>query len=485
MNRNLERDDYLTNLPNWVRLVDLGAEFLVWVLLAGGFFSEAYAVATDARGLAWLGCALLGCWGLLGFALGRWRGASRRPLLAFLAVLGIALLWTGFQILPMPAGLVLALSPPWKEVAASFAEADIDLPQSLTIAVNPARAVESWHQIAAMCGFFLGAGVLATRRAASRRMFIAILVLVVGEALWGIQSFGLEGELRASGAAYNPNHHAAIILMGLPLLLAAPFHLNRQWTSLPHGLWSGRNPLLILFFAAIIAILSWMASLSRASAIIGIAVLAGWIAIEWLGSRRAEASGQSAPDGRWRLAGLWAGILGIVLVLVIVESSTVPEGFAGRSGKEEVWMDRGRMEIWSATMQAFGESPVLGLGQRGTENYLMRYIARPSEKVPVWSHNDYAQVLAEAGVLGSLLLLIGIAGVIWCLRREMALRCELFVWEERLLVRAAGAGLVTVLLHSAVDFPLRIPLIGFQFLLMSALVLGPGGILAGMDDFRE
>jgi len=139
--------------------------------------------------------------------------------------------------------------------------------------------------------------------------------------------------------------------------------------------------------------------------------------------------------------------------------------------------DAGRLRVWRATRAGLMERPLLGLGPAGAETAITRFMQASAEQTAIWSHNDYVQVVAEMGIPVSLtglaLLSILAAQVV----RDVRLRRDAFDWSERVLQRAAAAGVILALLHAVVEFHLRIPLAGFSFLILAALALGPGPLL--------
>lgn len=165
--------------------------------------------------------------------------------------------------------------------------------------------------------------------------------------------------------------------------------------------------------------------------------------------------------------------------MALLGFSSAIEGFMGRA-ENNVGDFLGRVAYWKATLAGWGRSPILGLGLGGTEAAINRFLTdRPTSVQAVWSHNDYVQVFAELGLAGSAALLAGIACFGFRARLE---------WMEQgpALGRRLGgmrlailAGLAMTLIHALFDFHLRLPLVGFQFLLLSALLLtGTKGMIS-------
>lgn len=469
--------DHMLSLPNWVRAVDTVALAIVGLILAGGFFCEGYVTQLQWRGWAFAGCALLGAWGAAGLLLGRWSGRPRAAAAWIVAAGLAAAAWSAVQVRPMPAERIASLSPVWGHIAGDFAEAGVSLRPHIPLAHSPAKGALSWEQLVASIGFFLGVACLATRRGSSIVLLMLMGVVTVAEGAFGAWTFLVEGAPRAYGGAWNPNHHAALTLMGIPVLLAGLVELRRQVPRFSEPLLSGRNPLILVFFLVGVALLGWGAGLSRASILIGVAVLAGWGVLE-LSGVLASARRTGGVRELWRHAGgalVTAVLLGLGVFLLML--AAVPEGVARRGFSADPGILTRRVEFWRAGLEALAETPWLGLGPGGMEQALTRFVRVPTFKNPVHAHNDYIEAVAELGlpaslVVGALLLL---AMVRWA--AESRRRAGDFDRDERLLQRACTAGVLTVLLHSLVDFPLRIPLVGFAFLILLALAVNPGPLL--------
>ncbi|MDK2970880.1 MAG: hypothetical protein PWP23_635 [Candidatus Sumerlaeota bacterium] len=470
-------NDYLVAVPNWVRVVDGIALALVVAILAGGFASEGYIANLEARGWAFAGCALLGIWGVVGWTMGRWSGAPRAAS-RWIAYAGLAaVIWTGVQTIPLSRERVTAISPVWQQVEADFAEAGVPMPERIPIAHSPVRSRLSWNHLVALLGFYLGVATLATRRGSTIVLLVVLCALTVAEGAFGAYTFLVKGVPRAYGAAWNPSHHAALTLMGIPVLVAALLELRRQIPRYSDAILSGRNPLILLFFLVGVALLGWGAGLSRASIMFGLLVLTGWGVLELWAALKSSGE-RTGLRGLWRLAG--GGLVVIVLLcgaVLLLVLAAVPEGVAHRGFSADPAMLTRRVDFWRASVEALRETPWLGLGPAGTEHALTRFVHVPTFKNPVHSHNDYVQSVAELGIPAAAVVLVLLLVGAVLLLRDWRNQRRVFDWEERLLRRACGAGVLTILLHTLVDFPLRIPLVGFVFLILLALVVNPGPLL--------
>jgi O-antigen ligase len=112
------------------------------------------------------------------------------------------------------------------------------------------------------------------------------------------------------------------------------------------------------------------------------------------------------------------------------------------------------------------DRPWLGVGLGGFETAYPAYQSRPSDSVWTHAHNDLAEALAESGLAGGLLMLAALA---------MFFRLAFTRLGERLRNDAgwiqvgAALGCCGLLMHSFVDFNLRIPANAAWFAVLAAV----------------
>ncbi len=464
-----------SGLPGWIRTGDTAAEIVVWLILIGGFFSLGYVVNPLLRGWAWLACGLLGAWSAIGLGAGRWGGSGLRTARCGMAVLAIPILWCGFQLIPLSSDFVLRISPVQREIQTSFREAGLSLQGKISLAHSPAKGLRSWNQLVASGLFFAGVCLLTARRSCSLRLCALVALVSLAEGWIGAIRYA-KGVPRASGAIFNSNHHAALVVMGLPLYFARLVQWKRYSPRLRYGsIMSGSNPLLLFYGLGLVAIIGWLAAISRGSLILSGGVLVVWIVIEFWGALRELREGEKIPVSAL-LIGLLAGVVFSLSLAALVTSSSIYQGFATRGWKDEL-SGAGRMELWRATAEALMQTPWLGLGLFGTENALNQYGAMPMTLIPIRSHNDYVQIIAEMGVPASAVALMFLGRMLVSMIRDWSGRIRRSDWSRGLMQRAALAGVLAALAHAAVDFHLRIPEIGFVFLILLALAVNEGTLL--------
>ncbi len=122
-----------------------------------------------------------------------------------------------------------------------------------------------------------------------------------------------------------------------------------------------------------------------------------------------------------------------------------------------------RHKIWSLSLKAFYSYPVFGSGMGTFPDLIETYRKEPEFTALIeHAHNDYLEILTEAGIMGGFLLFYPLLMVFYRTYKE---------WETRRypLVKYVGAGLISSVIaavfHSFFDFPLRVPVISLLFVL--------------------
>lgn len=128
-----------------------------------------------------------------------------------------------------------------------------------------------------------------------------------------------------------------------------------------------------------------------------------------------------------------------------------------------------RQSIWRATWEMIKDHPVAGVGFGGYAVAIPKYHDASGEVTPQEAHNDYLELLASGG-------LIGLAICIWFIVSFLAVaRKQVGTPAGSRYLRAARfgalAGILTVCVHSLVDFGLHIPINSFVLTVLISVVL--------------
>lgn len=348
-----------------------------------------------------------------------WTGlAGRDQLVLALDLAGVEPGWLPVSITPdLTWQSVLALLPP----AAAFL-AVLTAPQPLT-----ARLI-LLYLIAAVVGVLIGVGQLAS---GGVRPF-----------LWSATQPGL-----VSGFFANRNHLATLLLACLPFAAVIGGAALRGHDDRRLPLWFGA-----LFMG--LAVISLAAIRSRAGVILFgptviLSLLAAWIA-----------SGRGRPTPA--LLGMAGAIAAAVCAVAVLALPPVLARFEIQSAPET------RFEAWPTIADAAQTWLPLGSGI-GSFDTVYRSVEPLDRLGPLYlnqAHNDYLETWLEAGWPGAALI---IAFLVWYGRRLWA------AWRaptsrERDFQRAASIALLIMLVHSAVDYPLRTVFLAMMFAVCAAIL---------------
>ncbi len=442
------------------------------LVYAGGFVGAAYVPLDRFRAFAWIGCGWLLFWSLATVLFTE----DRHPSLPSRWLIAVMTFWTliaGVQILPLPASLVTLLSPPWKLFVQTASSARIAPPSSLTLSTAAEATRLSFDQLLAATGFLFAASVLCTERGG--RGFVLRLLIggTLAAGVFGLFGLGIREGDRLSGIFGNPNHFAAFLATGLPLAASIAWRMKPQRIVQVQS-----DKFMFLASLVVLCFTSWLLTLSRASIIFGLAAFSVWLVIENRQRRESSPSFRQSRQSRIEL------VLMVVALLVLIAFSGVSSTLMERLDGTGPGIDL-RPRMWIAGFQTFLDAPLLGVGFGGSEYGLNRHltgIALP--RAPVEVHSDWIQLLADTGLtgfLGTVLLTVGLLRSLHLQRLARSGNQPPWLTLER---RALATGLVAVLAHSAVDFPLRIPLAGLQFLMATSLFLSTGRLTLKSESHR-
>ncbi len=432
-----------------------------WVLPAAGL-TNAAALGLLGLELACSGRRLRGHWAWV--AAGLW-----------LAVLCL-------QLAPI-AGLVPVLSPNtealWERARAAGMT---DLPSRLSL--TPARTRVALAMLAQI-GL---TGWLVYNTFTTRRGLLLLSACVAGAALANaVAAFAptyLGGKplyaalgVRShppSGTFLNRNHFGCLLAMGLVQLAGLAWIVFRarehdsgaggpRQRTLEERLRRRRGPLLLaLVLAAVPVAMGLVFSLSRGAAV---GATAGLLTFVLLGTR-----GSSSRTRRTLLAATGL-VLGVILVGAIEALTDLWDRYEALMTLGNIGLD-GRWTIWCETVELLRRFPLFGIGLDAFERVSPLVESGFSAgRISFHAHNDYLELLAEAGLpLGILGLALVFAGLALLLRR--ALRCRDLIC--RTLAAASWCSLLAVALHEAVDYNLRAPANAFLAVSLAVLCLAAG-----------
>ncbi len=267
------------------------------------------------------------------------------------------------------------------------------------------------------------------------------------------------------GPFYNRHHFAAYmeLAMSVPLGLLFSGAIERD-----------KRPLYI--FAVILMGIALIMTGSRGAMISVVAEVIFLVA--FMGFRREkEAEVKAEKSGRVRAALMHVG-LALALVLVLVGGAVL---FGGEEALSRmvgtVSMDdptTGRAHFWGVTLDIIRNHPVMGSGLGSYGVAFTQYDTRGGAFRLEQAHNDYLQVISDAGIIGAVLAIFFIVTLfrMGFARRETD---DLF---RRGVATGALAGCFAALVHSFFDFTLHTTANALLFLMLAMLATVIGQVEA-------
>ncbi len=308
--------------------------------------------------------------------------------------------------------------------------------------------------------FFLVAQAFRTRADFMKLAWFLILFCFAVSLLGIIQHFTADNEiywmreLKIAAGPFGPyvnrNHFAGFVELTLPVGLALMIFRG-----------VGRDVFPLLTLLTIVPVSALMLSSSRggitgAAFGVGMLVLLAW-------SRRG-----TVLKGSRRLAALGIAALAAVVLVAWVGAGTAIEKFSTLDSPDLSFGKRASMS--RGALHIFRDNPVLGCGLGALVAVYPGYETQYDGKIVDHVHNDYLEMLAEAGVAGGLCGLI----FLWLFFREAR---KNFAAEQGHFSRALHAGAIAavcaLLLHSLVDFNLHIPANALLFLVQTYAATSP------------
>jgi O-antigen ligase len=377
---------------------------------------------------------------------------------------------TLFLCLPLPAFILSNLSPVRFQTLTT-AQALLFKPSLWqTLSYSPQVAFSWWLFLLSLCLYFLVVRSFCTERKTLKRIVWVMMGVALIEALYGliqalVPTLGVlwvdyvqayMGDAR--GTFINRNHFAGFIEMVWPLFLGFTMAQGGwgQGHTLKKILASERlNRQALLALGVVVLLLALLFSRSRA----GIAgALMGFLTFILL--TRSGRKGISRYS--WLML---AGIVGILVVYsMAIGIGSITERFLSLSDGDS------RLDFWRDSLSIIKDHP-LGIGLRNYEKVIPVYnVSMLADKRLEYAHNDYLQLLIEAGWIGFIALLTGFL----IFMGKSAYRIKHMNPHRNpmhyFLAIGAFSGLVSLAFHSFFDFNLQIPANCVYFVTLMAIL---------------
>jgi O-antigen ligase len=138
----------------------------------------------------------------------------------------------------------------------------------------------------------------------------------------------------------------------------------------------------------------------------------------------------------------------------------------GESENEQLVSERySRRDIWSATSHLIKDHPWLGVGLGAYQFAYTRYDQSSGSQRVEQAHNDYLQIVADAGLIGGLIALVFL--ILLFVRGFSA--ANIRDRRRRSIILGALAGCFAIAIHSFVEFNLQITSNAQLFLALAVL----------------
>jgi O-antigen ligase len=301
-------------------------------------------------------------------------------------------LYALLQVIPLPPGLVEALSPARVALQRAVVVLSSDVPSWTPISVYPGRTLEFAIRLAAYAGVFWMARYLSIRL--SRYAFAVAAPIVTVAALEAAIAL-LENNAAGASASYvNRNHLSGLLEMALPFALAAAFLGFRRAQSRATAL--GILGPMMAGVCACVIFAGILATRSRA----GLVAALGSLLVMGLGLVV-----RACRTTRQRLAG--AILLPVLLgaAFLYFPSNHLVRRYGALSAADGV-LREGRIGLWRETLDLIAAYPIAGCGFGAYEAAFLRYKRSAPMVNDSHAHNEYLELLAEAGVVGFALCVV-------------------------------------------------------------------------------
>lgn len=370
---------------------------------------------------------------------GRLKIAANPLALPMIALLGVAVV----QILPMASG-----------------------GGRQTISYDAYATSQAAIKILASICFFL---LFATFASDDNRRYLAVNVIIAMCVLIALVGIGQSyvGKLLWQRGAYGPfvnrNHFAGFLEMGV---------------GLAGGLIVGRvvkQSMLAIYASCALAMCAGIALSASRGGVLALGAEIAFLAIiaipNFISSRKSK-----DPLRPGRAGVLLRSAAAMLLGFAALGGATLLVGSEGlirnisQSGSETDYETPAaerfsRREIWSATGELIKDHPYIGVGLGAYQFVYTRYDQSSGAQRVEQSHNDYLQIVADAGIVGGLIalafvVLLFVRGFSAAQSRDM---------ENRAITMGAFAGCFAIAVHSFVEFNLQITSNAQLFLALAAL----------------
>lgn len=262
----------------------------------------------------------------------------------------------------------------------------------------------------------------------------------------------------------NQHHFAGFMEMTLGLTLALIF-----------GRAVKNDKRIFYIFAAVIMGIAVIFTSSRGG-MISLLGVTGFVILTIFLQKRKDASDdldEDEPESNFRRnIFLFGGGLSFLLilfgsVLLLGADESLVRGIGLANPQNDI--TSGRTHFWNVALQIFKDHPIIGAGLGSFGTAYPNYDTWNGTFRVENAHNDYLQILADAGILGFLCV---VSFVYLFFKQTLRIIAETENTFRRSAAIGAAAGCFGIFLHSFFDFPLRTTSNAFFFLILIVIATG-------------
>jgi O-antigen ligase len=337
-------------------------------------------------------------------------------------------------------------------------------------------------QIAALLIYFAAILVFTDSPARLRTLTRTIIIFGFALAIFGlIQAFTSPTKIywlrdlpqsMPFGPFINRHHFAGYMELTLALPLGLLFT----------GAVEREKRVLFIFAAAVMGVALIMTNsrggmISLAAEILFLALMSGFARKRRHdGESEREVSGKSAAVRVLLGLALFLGLIGGV---VLLGGESVLNRFVGTVNSSDP--TTGRVHFWKVTLDIVADHPIIGSGLGSFGVAYTRYDSRNGLMRLEQAHNDYLQILSDAGIIGAAL---GLFFIIVLFRKGFQRKGSHDLFRSGIALGAL-AGCFAVLVHSFFDFTLHTTSNALLFLTLAAMATLNGRVEAKHRSHRR
>jgi O-antigen ligase len=296
------------------------------------------------------------------------------------------------------------------------------------------------------------------RRRTAVRVILLMCILIaligvgqnfIGHVLWQRGTFG---------PFVNRNHFAGFLEMGVGLASAAII------------LRSTRIEMIAFYACAVLIMCAGLVLSASRGGILALGAEFAFLALVALTAKSEKREERSNVKKLVRATGVISlGLAAFLAATFLVGSERLAANFAQAQDTATAEMLNNerfsRRDIWTATMEMVKSHPILGSGLGAFQVAYTRFDPSAGTQRVEQSHNDYLQVLADAGLIG---LVLALLFVVILLRRGLR-AIQTHDLQRKAITLGALTGCFAIVIHSFVDFNLQITANAQLFLALAAL----------------